>query len=173
MSDKNQLKAFQLNVANAWAELESQLIESEGEINQELEIRLKHFATNVDTAAGMIERLKNFEMFMEWKSEQFAKMAKSAANSADFIKETIKNQMIDKNIKELSGNESRLALVNSIPSVEIADEEKLDPAYKIKVELFKIDKNRIKEDLKLGVPVAGAVLKEGKHIRIYPSRKVE
>ena len=83
--------------------------------------------------------------------------------SDDNIKEAMQTLETD----ELVGIDVRFKLSKSNPSCVIDDPEKIDAAYKTVVQEIKIDKKRITDDLKHGIPVEGAYLQESFSLRQY------
>lgn len=160
------------------AKLESALIESNGEVTEEIEKMLEikdiQLPEKVDNYALMIDRMDMLATFYKQKADVFIKLNKLANQVADRCHTNLKNAMLKMETTELNGFDIRYKLVNSNHACVIDDESKLDGAYKISEVVTKVDKKRLVEDLKLGVPVEGAHLEQGQSLRKYvngPTRK--
>ena len=144
--------------------IEQMLIESGGlitpEIENELKINPQTIGEIVDQKFLSIERLEISQEFFEKKAEDFKRIATSLKNAEKFIKDSIKQYMIENNKKELIGNEYVFKLSQGKPTVEVMDESKISDTYFKKEIVSKLSKDLISEDLKMGIPVDGAILKE-------------
>lgn len=159
--------------------LERALIESGGEITEEiaklLEVRDLHLPTKVDNYALVIDRMESISTFYKMKADAYLLMAKAASGVIDRCQFNLKLAMQAMHTDELTGFDVRYRLTNSTPACIIEDETMLDAGYKITETITKIDKKRLVEDLKLGVPVDGARLEKTTALRRYmnsPSKKV-
>lgn len=159
-------------------ELEKQLIESNGVLTPELEAALEvkeiQLPEKVDGYNAIIERFEWIKKSYKERADFFMALSKSSQSLIDRLESNIKTAMQGLNVEELEGIDYRFKLQKSPPSVVIEDEAKIDGAYKITETITKIDKKRLAEDMKLGVPVAGAKLNQGYYVRSYsnnPTRK--
>lgn len=150
--------------------LEQLLIESGGEITPEIEQEMalnpQTIADLVDVKFVSIERLEKAQEFFKAKADAFAKIASSLGSAQDFINSSIKQYMIENDKKVLAGGDYQFKLANSAPKVKIVSEDTIDPVYKKEKVEFVIDKKKIGDDLKAGIPVEGCVLEE-----VYSLRK--
>lgn len=153
------------------AALEHALVESQGEITPEIEAMLAvkdtHLPEKVDAYAMVIERMDTIFAFYRAKAELFNRMAKAAEAVSNRCEYNLKTAMETLHTDEIKGHDIKFKLLKSNPAVEIEDDSKLDPAYLITETVTKVDKKRIVEDLKLGVPVAGAKLRQSFALRKY------
>lgn len=150
-------------------QIENMLIESGGELTPEMESLLslnpKTISEIVDIKYMSLERMEaSVEMFKK-KAEQFEKIAISLDQARKYINESIKQYMVESGKKELKGNDYQFKLSGAAPKVQIVDESKLDSCYKKEKVEIQIDKKRIAEDLKKGIPVEGAILEESYSLR--------
>lgn len=161
-----------MSIVEQTADLETLLIESGGELTPEIEALLavneKELASKADGYAMVIERMEDIAQFYKRKAEALNKLAKAAEGVATGCKERIKFAMQTLNTNEIAGNDIRFKLQPTNPSCLIENEDEVDPLYKKAVTEIKIDKKKIAEDLKLGVPVKGAKLIENLSLRTYP-----
>lgn len=151
--------------------LEQMLIESHGELTPEIEemltIKDVQLPEKIDGYAFVIDRMDSVSDFYKRKAEMFMRLSKSATSVSYKCKENLKSAMALMNVDELSGFDVRFKLVKSNPSCVIEDENKIDASYKVTETVISIDKKRIAQDLKLGVPVDGARLEQGTSLRTY------
>jgi hypothetical protein len=162
-----------MSLVDVAAELERALIESGGlitpELEQLLEVKDVHLPEKVDSHALVIDRMESIAAFYKAKAEFFLRLAKSAVNVADRCEANLKMAMQAMGADEIKGMDIRYRLVRSNPACVIEDEAKIDGGYKVTETITKVDKKRILEDLKIGVPVEGARLEQGYSLRQYPN----
>lgn len=155
-------------------DLMMQLAESGGELTPELESQLANvelaLPEKVDSYAHLIDRLDVEIETWKQKADFYSAIAKSCKNVKERLKENIKFAMQEMTVSEIKGNDVRFKLSSSKPSLQI-DESLIDPLYTSQVTTTVIDKKRIEEDLKAGVPVAGARLIENVSLRTYANRR--
>lgn len=168
-----------VNLVSHASELETALVESGGEITPEieslLEIKDVHLPDKIDGYAMFLDRMELVEAFYKAKAEAYLRLAKAASNVIDRCESNLKFAMNATHQDELIGNDFRYKLVKSNPAVIVEEESKLDESYKITEVVTKIDKKKIAEDLKLGVPVEGARLEQSHSLRRYanaPGRRL-
>lgn len=146
------------------AELENQLIESGGVLTEEIEKALAivdtHLPEKIDSYAAVIERFDLVEQFYKDKAAFYLGMAKSASSVTERCKENLKFAMKELGVTELAGNDVKYKLSPTNPSAIIDSEDAIEASYKITETIVKIDKKKILEDMKLGVPVVGARMQE-------------
>lgn len=166
-----------MSLVDQAAELEKQLLMSGGEITPEIEALLEakeiHLPHKVDNYAGIMDRMDTVASFYKAKAEMYLRMAKAATNVSDRCSYNLKTAMQAIGSDEITGVDMRFKLVNSNPACVVEDEALIDASYKIIETITKLDKKRIVEDLKLGVPVAGAKLERGQSLRCYPVSPVK
>jgi Siphovirus Gp157 len=150
-----------------------QLIESGGELSPELSLALSNLEVQLpaklDSYAFILEKLEAEEDFWKQKAKAMQAVAKGCSNVRDRIKENLKLAALEMKADELVGNDFKFKFSNSKPKL-IIDESALDKAYTMQVVTTEIDKKRIEDDLKLGVPVVGAHLEETKAMRVYANK---
>lgn len=150
--------------------IEQMLIESGGEITPEIEsemaINPQTIGELVDIRYMGIERLEKSQEFFKAKAEEFQRIARSIDSALDFIQGSIKQYMIDNDKKVLPGHDYQFKLANAAPKVKVVNEDSIDPIYKKEKIEIQIDRKKIADDLKNGIPVDGCVLEE-----VYSLRK--
>ncbi len=167
MSDLNTMK----DIVIFTSMLEQMLLENGGEITEDilpyLKVKEIDLPEKVDSTDFIIERMKFISKFYSDKADVYQKLSQAADKIVEYRGEGIKDAMIELGVKELKGHDVKFVLQNSPPSVEINNEELIDEAYKETKTIVSINKKKISEDLKIGVPVAGAQLKQSQHVRRY------
>lgn len=153
--------------------LELAIIENGGELTPELETALTAIsldvAESVDRTHFALDRIENAAGYWKAKAAEYKKISDSLETAHDRLKGYIKGVMVESGKTDLTGVEVRYRLSRAKPKVVI-DEAKLAPAYfKEKITLVP-EKERIKQDLELGVPVDGARLEESFTLRAYPNK---
>jgi len=165
-----------LELVSITAEIESQLIESSGELTPEIEAMLAvkdmQLPTKIDGYALLIQRMDTVSDFYKAKADQMLKLSKSATKVIDRLKANLEFAMTELKVDELTGNDLRFKLQDNPASVNFTDKTLIPDNYKIIETVVSLDNKKVLEDLKLGVPVAGAELKQGKHIRTYAAKKI-
>lgn len=159
----NEVKPLSVIVSQV-AQIEQMLIESEGQITPEIENMLVVKETNlpekIDGYAAVIERFEMIQEHYKKRAQEISSIAKSAGEVAERCKENIRQALRILDKKEIKGHDVVFKLSLSNPKVIIEDESKIDPAYKVTETIVSVDRKRIAEELKLGVPVDGAHLEE-------------
>lgn len=155
------------------AVIEEELILSGGEITPAIEQLLAEIDVKlpekVESYAGIIARMKLASDFYLDRAEQMQKFSSAATKIVARCHENLKNGMNTLGVQELLGTDTRFKLSFTDILVLDDDTQKIPEAYKSTevVSVTTVDKKRIKEDLKLGVAVSGAELKQNSHVRIY------
>lgn len=167
MSDNKSLVVL----AEQAAKVETMLIESNGEISPELEAMLAEIdlalPEKVESYDLLLSRMETLSNFYLERAEMLEKMAKAASNVIERCQENLKLAMAKMQVDELKGIDVRYKLTNTAGKVVIENEELIPAGYTVIEQVKKIEKKRIAEDLKLGVPVNGARLEIGKSLRRY------
>jgi hypothetical protein len=174
MSDNKSLLAL-VQESN---DLEKKLIEAGGELTPELEAALEvkeiQLPEKVDGYNAIIDRFEWIKKSYKERADFFLGLAKSSQSLIDRLESNLKIAMQAAGVDEIEGVDYRFKLQKSPPSVVIEDEAKVDGAYKVTETITKIDKKRMAEDLKLGIPVEGAKLNQGSYVKAYsnnPARR--
>lgn len=156
------------------SKIEMALIESGGvftsEVEKLIEIKDLQLPEKVDGYDLVMERMESLARFYDEKAQMFLKMSDAASNVEKELKTRIKHAMTTMNSDEISGHDVRFKMMNANPTCVIEDENKIEGHYKITEIVTKIDKKRIAEDLKLGVPVTGAHLEHSQYVRRFVNK---
>lgn len=153
------------------ANIELMLLENGGLLTPEIEEKLAvlDVATpaKIDNYYNLMERFDAMQAVFKKKADDMAAIAKSFENANERLRFNLKEAMGIAEMDELRGNDYRFCLADSPPSVLIENSTEIPTDYKQTIISEKIDKKRIAEDLKLGVPVPGCSLTRGKTLRKY------
>lgn len=160
-------------------EIESQLLETGGEIDSVIEeflsITESDLKKKIDSYDAILLRMKHLKAHYDELSERYAKISKACENVSDRLLSNIKHVMRESGEREIYGESVKFVLSHSTPSVDVFDQELLDSKYLVEKVVVSVDKKKIKEDLSLGRDVPGARLLESYALRSYVSlpRKAE
>lgn len=168
---ENQRNSTLVSLVQQVGELEQAMIESGGEITEAIEQMLVvteiNLPAKIDGYSEFIDRMDMIEEFYKEKADFYLRLAGSAAGLAKRCKDNLKLAMQTLGTQEITGFDIKFKLIPSNPSCVVDDEGVVDGSYKITETITRIDKKRIAEDLKLGVPVSGAHLERGVSLRKY------
>jgi len=114
------------------------------------------FMQNLDAAAKAIKEAE----------QQMARRRKAIENRARWIRDYLKTNMEAAGITRIDSPWFSLAIQKNPPSVDVLDESALPDDFKTEVVTVKIDKAAIKEALKDGEDVPGAVLRQGTRLAV-------
>jgi len=144
-------------------ELLEALVASDGELSAEMESKLAQLEVSVpaklDSYYLIMERLDSEAAYFKSRAEEFAMAAKQMGSAKERLKDNLKFHMQSNALKELVGVDYKFTLSNSKPKV-IINESLVPKEYTREVVEIKIDKDRIAEDLKIGVPIPGCHLED-------------
>ena len=127
----------------------------EGQL-QEKVVNVAKFMQNLDASAKAIKQAE----------QQMARRRKAIENRAQWIRDYLKNNMEAAGISKIESPWFRLAVQKNPEAVEIMDESKLPDNFKSEVVVVKIDKAALKQVLRDGVHVPGAMLTQGTRLAI-------
>lgn len=141
--------------------------ESGGEITPEIEAMLaineENFLTKAEGYAEIISKYTILAENAKTRKAQCERVQKVAENAVKRMKERIAQAMEEYNLPKVEIGMHKLSFRTS-QQVEIIDEAKIPNIYiKVKTE---VDKKALREDLKNGVIIEGATLKENKSLQI-------
>lgn len=165
------MKLYEL--AQNYAEVQKMLEEEESDIDPEvikmtLDAIEEEIAVKCENIAKMIRTLEAEEKAFKEEEERLFKKRKTIESRKEWLKKYVEEQLQKAGIEEVKGKIFTIALRPNPPSVEIIDEETFMTAgtkYLIP-QPPKIDKRLLIEDLKNGINVPGAMLKQTKGLRI-------
>lgn len=155
------------DIKKEYLDLTEKIIEQDGELTEEDFAALNNidedFSEKANNYAGLIKNLEVEIKALSDASKAFKERAERKAKTVDYLKENLKSTM------ELIGKD-KVETLNAVvsfrraQSVEIVDEGNIPEEYK-KVS-YTVNKAAIREVLKAGQSVSGAVLKESKSLQV-------
>ncbi len=158
-----------LAITKALYALEAALIEAAGEVSPDIEQALSAATImkerKVDAYAAILARLESIKKERSDEAELHAKISNAASRTMEYLKDNLKHAMLALDVTELEGDRSRFKLSRSAPKIDI-DLERLPSGYVNKVVTYTPNRELIKEDLKAGKEVVGAML-----VEVYALRK--
>lgn len=147
-----------LKQINDQNDLMAKLIESDGELTEDMEKALATLETSVpaklDSYYLIMERLEAEAEYFKSRAEEFSMAAKQMTAARDRLKKNIKFAMENSGVAELAGNDYRFTLSKSKPRLIIQDELVPDD-YKVEVVTIEIEKDRIADHLREGLVIPG------------------
>lgn len=154
-------------------ELAQALIESEGQITEELEKLLlkneQNLAQKVDSYAYCLTRLETENKYWKAEADRLNKVADSFKMAKERLKERLKAYLLETPNHQIQGQLNTFKLAKSKPSLKVNIDQVPDE-YKILVSTVEIDKDKIRESLTLGQNVPGAELIESYSLKSSVNR---
>jgi len=158
-------------------DLETALIEGQGQLTQELEDRLSYVniarEKKVDAYFAIIQRCKSLESEYKAKAEMFSSIASSAKNTAAKLKKSLKEAMQFLGVKDLEGKDVRFKVTEPTTKVVITDQGIVPIAYFTQRTVLEPNMDAIRDSWANGMPVPGTSLIETQQLRSYPMRKIK
>ena len=139
--------------------------------HQVLSIDLNEPAS-VEAYNFIANNLESRAEFYKKEAEYYLDISKKLSGLSKKHNEFLKNVMADSGKTEVQGKSFRFTVSPSKGKLIIDDESKLGDYGRTKTEIV-IDKDRVKQDLELGVPVEGAHIEKGYTLRKYPIKGIE
>lgn len=158
-----------VQMAQDFLSLESALLESGGEITQEieqmLEVKELNLPQKIDSYVHRMKRLEMIEGFYKEKLNEIRAVIHGIATAQDKLRQNIKLAMKTLQVNELSGFEYCLKTSQTTPTVMIVDQNGLPGEYLVTETITKVDKKSIARDLMAGRLVPGAELEQNVALR--------
>jgi len=146
------------------------IVENAGEITPEIEteidVNAASISLKIDKYNFILERIDKEIEFFDCKERQMKTIKKSFESTKQQIRNRIKDIMLSKGIKELIGKEYKFVLSESQPKL-IVDESILPSEYKMQVVSYESDKDLIKDAIKSGKQIIGAIFEKVYLLRTY------
>jgi hypothetical protein len=129
-----------------------------------------NLAQKVDSCAFVEKKLQAEADFFKEQAQYYTKIARALEKSKEAIRQRVKESMITLGYSEISGERSRFTL-SKIADKLVIDSEQLPNDYKIFYQDFYPNKEKILDDLRSGVEVAGAKLEDNYALRQFANKK--
>ena len=146
----------------------NEIIEADGVVSDEqlnnlenLELSLKDKCINI---AYVVQNLEADTKQIDEEIKRLQQLKKVRKNTADRLKEAVKDSMISNDIEEFKTS-THIIKFRKSESVNILDENKIPAEFKVIKSEIKIDKIGLKKALKNG-DVSGAELSQNKNLTI-------
>lgn len=158
------------------AEISRALVESDGELTNQLEDLLKDFETGlthkIDGYSFIEDQLEVQAAFFKKKAEVYTRIAKAHERAQERLRDRLKQAMQCMERPEIQGDEIIYKLVKGNPSLQIEIKD-LPQEYLLQIVHTEANKVRIKEDLKQGIKIPGVEQKPSVCLRKVINRKGE
>lgn len=156
-------------IEQEYKEIAEQLLESEGEISPEMETALAINQQNLETKStgyGMVIRQMNYEVdIIDSEIKRLQAQKKQRTNAIERLQDNIQRAMDIYGITEIKTPMMKISFRRS-ESIEVSDISLLELEFIAEKVTVSPDKVKIKEAIKAGREVAGAVLKENYSLQI-------
>lgn len=156
-------------------ELTSLLLDSGGELTEELETKLNDLESNLlkkfDAYAQVIEQIKTQKEFALTRLKEWEQVISRCESSIEFLTARLKTALIMQNKEAVHGMEYTVKLQENPPKVIIQDESLLPGKYLTTETTTKISKRDILNDIKAGNQVPGADIEQSSRIVIKTSQR--
>ena len=150
---------------NIWELIDDEEIDLEA-----LEMALTQIEDTIETKAEsmaiLVKSIEGDVVALKKEESRLAKRRKALENKQINIKNYLENQLNIMGIDKVKTKLFTVSLQNNPPSANILDENLIPEQYKKTVTTTSIVKKDILEDLKNGVAIEGAEIKQGKSLRI-------
>lgn len=148
-----------------------QIEEAEGEISEEMDLALEMVqidrADKLDACKYILDQFDQRSEFLKKKEEEFRASRKKCEALQDRLKKRIKEGMVALGLTEAMGNLYRFRLsVSKAPKITI-DETILPVDYCKVVQRYVPDRDKIEQDLELGLEITGAKFEPIMTLRSY------
>ena len=137
-----------------------------------LEIK-SDMANKVDGYKYRQDSLESATENLKARAKMISQAAKVLVNMSDLLKTRLKYTMIEMTTDELVGNDFKYKLTSSKPSLNVTNEDAIDPKYFVETTLKVLDRAAVKSDLEHGVEIKGAELIESTTLRITANKKIK
>lgn len=119
----------------------------------------------VENIGKLVKTVEAEATGLKAEEQRLADRRKSLESNIKRLKEYAYQSMLDAGMKKIKGSLFTFSIQNSPPSVEVLDDSIIPIGYFVQPAPT-LDKNAIKEELKLGHEIPGVQLKQGESLRI-------
>ena len=166
-----------VNIVAEMHEIETALIENQGELTEEFMQELVAFETNkyllvekVDSYQYILKQTEARAEYWKKRKEEINNIQKSFKALNNQLKFMLKQAMTTLKVDELRGSDYYFKLSKTRPTIEY-DEKNIQDVYKTQVVSTELDKESIKNDLDMGIQIDGVTVTESKSIRAYVNKE--
>lgn len=163
-----------IEIAREVFELEQALIETNGEITELIQDKLKvkdiELPAKVDSYAHVLKRLETTENHFRAQAQFFTEIARGVDKAHARLKENLKSAMEVMGTNEILGQDFKIKMARSNPKVIIEDIDKIDGQF-VTIETVRTpDKKLIAKTLEAGGSVEGVRLEAQASLRIFANK---
>lgn len=146
------------------SEIERHLIDNDGLITPELEALMTNLdislPAKIDSYAYVIEQLEVQQEWYDTQIKELQRNKKARVLAGENIIARLKDLMLQNKLTDLVGDRKRFKLQASNPKMIVRDEKQIPATYLIEETRIYPDNEKIKTDLKSGIPVPGCELEQ-------------
>lgn len=159
------------SIAAEAMELSRMLVECGGELTPELEARLdfnsQSLVEKVDAYVAIEDQLEIQAAHWKRKADACAAISKRFGTYIERLRGRVKFVMKEMNVTELKGQDYRYKIRKSPPKLIVTDETKVPADFKMVIQTTVLDKDRIKDALKEGFEIPGAMIEENGALCVF------
>ena len=144
------------------------LIEQDGEITVTQELALEALAKEVDACQAVLVGFDAYEARFQAQVDLLRLHVEKIKRAREAFKGYLATCVKTSLSETLEGEFFVLALQPNPSAVIVEDEAAVPPEYKSQKIEIKVDKKRVAEDLKLGIPVQGCKLERTQRLVVKP-----
>lgn len=163
------MKLSLYKIEQEYLELAQQLLDNGGELTDELSERLNINEQNLQTKGinygFIVKQMESDVEVIDSEIKRLTALKASRNKSIDRLKDTLSKAMELYAIEKIETPVLKINFRNS-ESIEIENIDLVDNLYKVEKTIISADKKAIKEAIKSGEEVAGAILKQNKNLQI-------
>ena len=146
-------------------ELET-LLQNEDATDEQIETAFGNLTEKAEGVCKFLAMLDGEIDLFKGEGDRLSARRKALENKRDRVREYIKSTMQMLMIEALNAGTFKLSVQPTAGKVVVTDEASLDPKYYRVEEVFTVDRNQIKADIKSGLLVPGAYIEEGSSLRV-------
>lgn len=147
------------------------VLENGGELPPALEQQLDDIdltlAEKIDGYIEFMAQMQAEELYWKAKASQASAVGKTCEKIRDRLKDRVKQLMQASKQTELLGNDMRFSLIPSKDALDLI-EGLVPEEYKDAEVVWTVNRDRVIQDLQLGIEIPGAAIREVKQLRTYP-----
>lgn len=157
------MKLYELN--HAYQQIIDMIEDGTEGLGDTLEALNDAIEEKVENIAKVVKTLDSEALAIKAEEQRLAERRRHLENNAKRLKEYAEQSMQLAQIKKVKGSVFTLSIQKNPPSVEITDEKSLPESYYVEQKPT-LDKKSLLADLKAGVVIEGAQIKQSESLRI-------
>ena len=157
------MKLYELN--EAFQNIQTLIEEGQDGLEDTLESINLAIEDKLENVAKVIKNLEGEAKAFKEEEQRLADRRRSLENNIKYLKQYAENSMLVTGDKKIKAGLFTFAMQKNPPSVSVFNDLIVPKKYFVPVDP-KLDKNKIKEDLKNGESIPGVEMKQGESLRI-------